>query len=481
MTEPAYVLTLGCLARARVAYDTVVGVLSSTPESRLSNAIVAARGLPALENCALESSASPIAPPPAAIGAQVAALASEVERARVLATTDDPNSIALTKAALPRAEALGYTPLVARAYLAHGLALLGQQQPDVAIPMLDRAALAATDALDDPTFVEAFARGVYARSTSGQASTSAAPTRDDFAERVALRSGTAGAFARALLFNNLGAAALAGGDRERARTWFDRALAETAARDRDAELLFAFTNRALVADDPAERERLFEQGRIGMTRLLGAKHRKTLEMRFMAVQFVADPRVVAVELAEVCALFERYHVEVASATLASCHYELGSLALDRGDEDAARAALLRVDDGDGPMTASARAQLILLDGKPAEAAASARAVAQRFATQSWARLFAADAYRFAATCEAQLGRRTAALADARAALALFDQLGYLGHMARYQRTLAHTRALLARLAPANEATRFAEQAAQWYRAAGGYDDRLRELATVGSR
>lgn len=476
LTESVYARTLACLARAQAEYATVIEVLSTAPAERLADVVVAARGLPAVEQCAIDSAVSAVAPPHAEIVTRAGQLADEIERARVLARTDDPRGLDATRATLARADELGYTPLIARAYLAHGLALLRSEDADAAVPVLHRAALAALDAFDDATFVEAHAREVYARVASR-----APPVDSEYAERIAQRTGSGMAVPRALLFNNLGAARLAAGEPEQARTWFDRALADSPTVERDAELLAAVANRALVTDDPAERDRLLDRARTALARLLGAHHRKTLDVRFQAAFFLADPRRAAAELDELCTLYRRYHPMVAQGTIANCMFELGWLAEERGDTAAARAAMQQVAPIDGPLPFAARAYLLALDGKLAEAAVAARAAGDRFRSESWARFNAADAYRLAAACNAELGRLAQARDDARAALELFEELAFLARMPNYQRRLARTRALLARIAPMPQAARHASDAAAWYRSAGGYDERVHELDAIAAR
>jgi eukaryotic-like serine/threonine-protein kinase len=475
MTEPVYARTLGCIARARIEYATVIEVLSTVPASRLAGAIEAARGLPAIEQCTLDSAVSGVAPPRPEIVAQAARVAEQIDRASVLARTDDPEGVAATRAAVSAADELGYTPLVARAYLAHGAALLRQQDGNAAIPALRRAAVVAIEAFDDPTFVEAHAREVYARVMLGE------PQADsEYAEHVARRAGGAGAFARALLFNNLGTVRLAAGDAAGARGWFDRAIADTRVVEQDAELLAAFGNRALVTDDPQERDRLLERARTALAQLLGDHHRKTLDVRFQAAFFLTDPRQASAALEELCALYRRFHPTV-TRTIADCAFELGWLAEERGDVPAARAAMVGVPAIGGPVPEAAAAYVLALDGQHAEAAAAARAVGDSFRTVAWQRFQAADGYRLAAASNAKLGRTAEARADARTALRLLEELTHLARMANYQRRLARTRALLAHLSAPNEAARLARVAADWYRAAGGYDERVRELDAIASR
>ena len=442
LTDMVYERSLGCLARARASYETVIDVLATTTGARLGNAIVAARGLPAAERCALDSAASIIPPPPRLLADQASTLSNDIERARILATTDDPRGAAAASQAVVRAIALGYPPLFARAKLAHGLALLETQDAASAIPVLNAAWVSAIDAFDDITLVEAYAREIYARSVIAR------PRDDDtrdalqIIDRVARRSGAAGAFSRALLFNNLGVVRLAAGDTTGARDWFDRSLAEPGARDRDAELVATFANRALVTDDPAARDQLFNSARDTLTRLLGAHHRKTLDVRFQAAFFIADATRAEAELGELCELYRHYHAAIAANTIGDCLFELGLLAEARGDRQAERRAMQLVPAIEGPLHPMAVAYLLALDGKTDESIAAARRVAEEFRDPSWTRFNAADAYRFIAEREAELGHRDAAVGDARAALALFDQLPHLAKLAHFQRRVARVRAVV---------------------------------------
>jgi len=473
LTSQLYEKNLACLARASVGYETVVEVLSSAPAARLDSAIVAARGLPDVDQCAFESTASTVTPPPRAIAPLAVELAAEIERARVLARTDDPNALALTKAAVDRADTLAFDPLIARAHLAHGLALVAAEQNTEAIVHLERAALAAVDAFDDLTLVEAQAREIFAARIDPKQD--AGPTTR-YIEHVAKRSGAAGVFARALLYNNLGTARLTAGDAPGARGWFDKSIAERAPAD--AELLMAFANRALVTETAAERDELLGHARAKLTELLGANHTKTLIVRLLASVFIANPQRVAGELRDVCALYQRYHPTVSADTI-ECLFELGWLAEERGDLTEAQAAMQQIPSGNGSLPQLAKAYLAMLDGKLEVAAAAALVVGENFQAEPWTRFDAAEGLLLAAICLDKLQRRDAAVASARAALKIFEQLT---SNERYRRRLARTRAVLARLG-VPEAKQLARDAVGWYRAAGGYDSIVNELdaITAGSR
>ena len=181
-----------------------------------------------------------------------------------------------------------------------------------------------------------------------------------------------------------------------------------------------------------------------LSRVLGPNHRKTLDARFQASFFIIDPARAEADLADVCALYQRFHAEVTAVTIGNCEFELGWLAEARGDRATATHAMQQVPDvpGSGSVASMAHVYLLALADKPDDAIAAARSLADGLREQSWTRFNAADAYRFIAELERTLGRRDAAIADARAAIALFDQLPHLAHFAHFQRRVARARAVL---------------------------------------
>jgi|GEM_PF-1097930 len=479
LTAPIYERNLGCLARARVGLATVVELLAHVPGERLSNAVVAARGLPETERCLTETQASTVEPPAPAIAARADALGNEVARLRVLAQAADPTVTAAAAAVTAQAEQLGYAPLVARAYLVQALELSNHDDA-AAIALLDRAATTALDGGDLVTFVEAYAREVFGVAVTPPqalpAKAAAVLGAIPYVERIAYRLGPAAAFERPLLLNNIGVSRMSAGDKAAARAWFSKAIDEPRTRDGELELVSAVGNLALIAE-PAERARLFARERDTVTALLGPHHVRTLEVRDKASSFIARPDAAAAEVREVFGLLAQYHAREAAPLLSRSAYDLGWLAEERGDRAEARMAMAQVSDMRAPV---AHAYLAALDGDRAHAIELARTAARGLQGEWWEKVYAGDALLFAATCAEALGRRADAITSARAAFATYDGLTLIRDTPAFERRFARTQAMLARLLapdPASrpEAMRRAGEAAAWYRATGGYDAALAAL------
>jgi eukaryotic-like serine/threonine-protein kinase len=479
LTPKLYERNLSCLVRARTGLATAIDLLTRVPGERLSNAIVAARSLPDTERCLTETLASTVEPPPRELAVRASALAGEVARVRVLAQAADPSAEAAADALVVHSQELGYPPLLARAYLVHGLDRIVRGDAVRAIEALDRAATTALDAGEEVVFIEAFAREIYAIArTPGDrlpASAASALAAVPYVERIARRLGAAASFERPLLYNNIGVSRLSSGDRPGARAWFTKAVEEPRTREGDVELVAAVGNLALAADQPDERDRLFAIERETLVSLLGPNHIMTLEAMNKSSVFASDPGVVAARIRDVCRRAREFHLGDAATLIAGCSYELGWLAEERGDVAEARTAMQAVGDARKPI---AQAYLTALDGKLDEAIALARRGAEGLQTEWWHKLFGGDGYLLAAICADRLQRPGEAIANLRAALAVYDQLTVIKQAPFYLRRVSRAKALLARLvAPANrsEAIALAGEAAGWYRTAGGYDAIVAEL------
>jgi eukaryotic-like serine/threonine-protein kinase len=473
LTAALYERNLSCLVRARTGLETAIDLLTRVPAERLSSAVVAARSLPDTERCLTETLASTVEPPPRELADRASALAGEAARVRVLAQAADPSAEAAAAALVARSEELGYPPLVARAYLVQGHDRIVRGETVRAIELLDRAATTALDAGEEVVFIEAFAREIYAiaRTPGDQLPPNAAGALAavPYVERIARRLGAAASFERPLLYNNIGVSRLSTGDRAGARAWFTRAVEEPRTREGDVELVAAVGNLALAADRPEERDRLFAIERNTLVSLLGPNHIMTLEAMNKSSVFATDPTIVAAQIRDVCRRARAFHLQEAATMIAGCSYELGWLAEERGDAAEARAAMRQVGDARRPI---AQAYLAALDGKLDDAIGLARRGAAGLQTEWWHKLFAGDGHLLAAICADRLQRRDAAIADARAALAIYDQLTVIKQAPFYLRRVSRARALLARLlAPTDrsEAVALAREAAGWYRSAGGYD------------
>ena len=476
LTAPIYERNLGCLARARVGLATVVELLTHVSRDRLSNAVVAARGLPDTERCLTETLASTVEPPDPAIAARANALGNELARLRVLAQAADPSVAAAAAAVTAEAEQLGYLPLLARAYLVQGLDLVMRDDNAHALPVLERAATTALDGGDEVLFVEAYAREVFGIATTG---TPQLPARAadllgaiPYVERIAHRLGAAASFERPLLLNNIGVSRMAAGDKAEARAWFTKAIDERRTREGDLELVSAIGNLALLAE-PGERDALLQRERDVLTALLGPNHIRTLEARWKGAAFTARPDAAAAGLRDVCQRAIAYHAQASASLVSRCSYELGWLAEERGDVREARTAMQQVTD---KKAAIAQAYVAALDGSSELAGRLARTAAEGLQGAWWDKFYAGDALLFAATCADRGGHRADALAGVGLALGIYEQLTMIRDAPSYLRRVSRAKALRARLlvssprpAERAEARRLAGEAAIWYRVTGGYE------------
>ena len=475
-----YDLRLGCLARAQVALQTVHDVLVRADAQRLPGAVYAARALPDVEACTTETST--LDPPPAPQRAEVASISRELARVRYLALAADPGAREVAHELAGRADTLGYLPLVARARLALAFAILGDGTgAQKAIPELATARSAALRARDLVTFVEAYAREVYANTlTSSKTPELDVGATQALARDIAVGTGASGAFARALLFNNLGTDRMAASDFAAARALFERARGE-AAGVHDVELVIIAGNLAMVSDDPARRASLFDEEYAKLSRALGAQHPFTITSRMRSAQYIDDPREAARRFRDACKRFATWHAG-AKRTIETCNFELGMLAAERGDDDEMREAFAAVSSKPG-YVAVAKATLQIADGAYDDASRAMHALAGELAEKpSWpARLLATDALLVAARADRARGRHAAARGALERALAILDGPGFNSGASYYERRLNRARAMLAKLlatAEPSAAERLADEALRWYRQANGYDAIVAELAAI---
>jgi serine/threonine protein kinase len=471
LTDAHYERSMRCLERSRASYRSALDVLAAVPAARLADAAVAVQALPDAERCVSDARLSTVVPPPAAIAADVTRIEHAIDAARIRAIAADPDAAKVLATLSADAERLGYTPLVAKARLAYGFALGHGGDTAAAIMPLDRAISAAIEANDDVTAVEAYARLVWATAVSTSAD-SATPEEAlatlPIIERIARRLGPSGGFVGPLLLNNVGIAYMAKPDEAEAARWFTRAReAWERSKDPGLELAYIPSNLALTVTDRAQQRALLDETAARFTATLGPDHPFALEFRTRAAMFVQHPGEAARAIEEGCAKMRALHPHLAMQ-IYFCTYEVGWLAVERGDDAAARAAFTAIlaTPGDDNYHALARIHLAMLDGDPhAQRDAAALGDTLAKSTAWWLRVYAADAFLVAGN----LDRARDLLDDTSA-----------GHaQVYYQRRIARVRYLRARAHHDREA---AAAAAAWYREAGGYERALAELdAITGSR
>jgi eukaryotic-like serine/threonine-protein kinase len=485
LTAPIYERELACLERSRVAFETAVDMLGGISAHRLSDAIVAARSLPEASRCRTEALVVGAPLPPTQLASEAAALALELERARVYARTRDPDARKAAAAAVAHSEQLGYRPLIARAYLVAGMAMLSVDDTLGAIPALDRAANTALGVGDDPMFIEAYAREIFAIAITEAAQLPPQAARAlgalPFAEQIAVRLGPGATFARPLLFNNAGIALRSAGDNAGARAWFGKALDEPRTREGDLELASAYGNLALVTVDPAQRHHLMAQERAMIERLVGANHVMTLDARLKASIFVANPLHAAAEQRELCDRYRRFHPTTARSRIDLCLYQLGWLAEERGDVAEARSAFAGIPESGSPQDLAARVHRRLLAGQPRDALREAHFAIARLKGEWWTRIYAVDAQIALAEAQVQLARASDAIGTLQQALLQIENLASMETGEDRPRRIARIRARLAMLEQTRDraaAHAHARGAAAWYRAAGGYGSKAETLEAI---
>nr|MBA3504072.1 hypothetical protein [Deltaproteobacteria bacterium] len=455
--------------------DAVTTTLSRTSLEKLPDAVRAARNLPAADRCIAEATTDRVEPPPPALAARVSAIGAAATKARYLALAADPAAAALAQAAAADAETTGYQPVVAQANLALGAALeMERAKPSAEV--YGKAADAALAGGDDVRFVEAFARRLFVVSRRSDEDASALTATLPFVTTIAKRTGPPGAFSRALLYNNAASSRIAAGDEPGAIALLRKVRDEISPTEQSTELWVALGNLAMLVPDRAERDALFAEERAQLERTLGADHPFTLTARIRATVFIENPQKASTLLAELCEKYRQLQPHHHAAIL-DCYYDLGWLAVERGDAAAAKRAYAivvatKIED---QRVEIAAAELARLDGDLAGAAVHAEAIGREATATAawWSQLPAADAYLVVAAAREALGEPAAAVAALEAARTVLISARLHTKTTPVIRLEARVNALLA---IAKRDSALAEKARVWYRAAGGYDVAIRALS-----
>jgi eukaryotic-like serine/threonine-protein kinase len=489
LTPTLYERRLSCLARAKASLAAVAELLGAVPVEGLPAAVVASRELPDATVCAgMDDSA--VLPPPPAVAARVAAIAPAIERARVRGIAAHPEALGLAKVAVADATATGYAPLIARALLTQGRIEASLFQS--ANPTLGEALRLALSASDDALAAEAYARWIFGSEFQDL------PDGWHVMMPIAERLGSHGRFARALLWNNLGARYYRAGQLDKARATLHRALAETTLETDpasvDIELVAILSNLSLTETSPEQRQAFGERTTAAYESTLGRNHPATIGAREQAAMKTRDPVQARAQLEEVCEGWKSWTMTINEVV---CAFEVAWIADDLGDRAAAArwmkiavtdpstaegervmgkiaaeyAAIAAIPDGDGsPGTAdSALAQHVVELQQLGKAALD---------TQAW-KFQAADAYMLAARLLDRLHRQAEATAAWRLALAALDGLD----APVFERRVARVRAALAeRLRHRDPAVakQLATAALAWYRVAGGYAAAIARLEPIAT-
>ncbi|MEJ7600839.1 MAG: serine/threonine-protein kinase [Kofleriaceae bacterium] len=483
LTPLLFERNVGCLSRTKAAFQTMLQVLNGVTRDELPDAIAAVIQLPDAGGCLLETRTSTVDPPNFAIAGLAAQVSNDIESVRMKALAQTKDAIDAARAVAIRADGLGYKPVIARAYLQHGLALMLRKFEELAVPVLDHATRIGFQANDPVTAIEAFAQQIYAISVLPE-SKLPAHARDrlgaiDSAESIARGFGPSGEFARILLFNNIGTVRLSSQDPAAARIWFELALRErTRVGVQRLELSMLPGNLARVTEDRASRERLVQQENAELASFVGPHHPSVLNARTTTAFLTENPGEVVTQLGDICRSYQQWHPHL-ERQITVCAYELAWLAEERGDVIAARSWAAAVTATDGMEVRNTVGLRLFLDGNYPRATAEMVAAADQLlrSGDAWPRWKAVDALLVAALSELKTRRVSQGIALLERANTTLEKLA-LGNVAFYQRRLARTRRLLATLLVKIDPPRarvLAEAARSWYRSVGGYETALAEL------
>ncbi len=331
-----------CLARRNGALAAIGEFATNADATAISGIVIAVGSLPALAACGDDDALlSPVAPPPPAIAARVALVADRIARVDVerdAGRTDEASRDA--EAAMVEARSLGYPPVLARALVARGRIALSLSARDRGAADFIEATRLALSVGDDALAIEAYARAAYAIATT---SDERATEGLALIEAITARAGSRAAFARALLHHNIGAVALAAGDRASARRSFERARGEAVGLTGGAaiELTSILFGLMIVVDDPVARDQIGASLVASRVAMLGPNHPSTLEAEITRASLAGDPRHVREALAPPCTAMATLHPEQ-RPSIRECAYEVTWRALVAGDDAMAAAMAQRV-------------------------------------------------------------------------------------------------------------------------------------------
>jgi eukaryotic-like serine/threonine-protein kinase len=329
-----------CLGWSRSALAEVASLVARAVPAELPDLALAVRALPDPQSCAYRAGlATMVEPPPLAVAARVGEIRGQLERARIQIAAGRPDEAAgLADRLIEQARRIAYRPMLAEALLVRGHAGLVMQRRDDAIAALREATVLAWEVGADDVGVEAWARRAWLEGTTGSA---VALDGLEVVEAIARRAQSA-RFARALLYNNVGSVELAYDRQAQARSWFERAVAESrrVIGPGAIELITARNNLALVTKDRLTQDAQLAEIASDLVRLLGPDHPQVLWAQIMrATTSVQDLSVAAALLSRTCEALDAQ--PALAAQVVRCWAELGMVRRDLGDDPGAVFAMER--------------------------------------------------------------------------------------------------------------------------------------------
>jgi predicted Ser/Thr protein kinase/tetratricopeptide (TPR) repeat protein len=367
---------MACLARTRTGLGAVAERIAQADAGALPTLPLAVRAILEPARCADATALlADIEPPPQAQAQPIAAVRRDLDRAQVeVAAGRYTVGREAAARSVTAARAIGYRPLLAEALVLEGRALCALEDRVAALPRLEEATTLALAAGANALAIEAWGRRAWAQSTEDKPLPGRSRDRAldglDLIEPLAASPHTS-PFARAVLYSHLGGAALSRSQRNEARQWYQRAVAESRGVSGDAavQLIGARRNLAIVEDDPARSDAILSDAADEQSRLLGADHPGTLVTRYMrGTVAMRELAPAAAYLTKTCIGYE-LHPTLAAQT-SECWAEVGYLLGELGDRARALATLQRAlpgADRENIATSSIAPYIALWRGAPADA------------------------------------------------------------------------------------------------------------------
>ncbi|MFZ5442388.1 MAG: protein kinase domain-containing protein [Myxococcota bacterium] len=394
LSDAAFDRATACLGLARAGMGAVTELLTRADGEALPAAHAALMALESPQRCAAPHL---LAGGPPALDAAGQAVAQQHEVALVHTRAATGEAQRLAADSVEAARTLGHRRLLARALLTLGHARL---QGDVAgaVTPLHEALLTALADGADALAVEAWARHAWARGRSGGVAPARALEGRELMTALSERTGSEGAFARALLFNNAGSLEATAGLFDAARADFREAVAlsEGIGGPQGAELATALSNLASLTPERAERARLHGQALERLRTLVGPEHAQTLDKQMTASFDLDEPSAAQRALRELCPRLARLHPALKTQR-ERCALELAWQSWALGEAEGVQVAaslvsLPPLEKPDGPAGAVA-VYLALVEGRDVRSSLEAlRREASRPRGDEWYHhLYAADA------------------------------------------------------------------------------------------
>ena len=300
---------MACLDRRLDAMDQALSVLAETDEKSLAQTVDVVQKLPLIDYCADTEALNAEVPPPEdpATRAQVDDLRAGLSHVRSLENMGRYlDAEAEAKSLVDEAEGLSYPPVLAEALLAAGRVRMQISDKDT-LALLERASSIGFRSGTDVIALEALARQVYVEVISAKDKNTLVPPRP-MAEALAARSQDR-VFAYALLLNNVGVMLWSRGEPERAREYFERAIAakSNTVMEDDLELVSVHTNLAMLTRDDARRTEIFRQATQILEQRLGPTHPLSIDTRKNYAQFNASPTQAREIIQPACDRYAQFH------------------------------------------------------------------------------------------------------------------------------------------------------------------------------